>query len=112
MSLVKLKCASATFGSVLLAPLFYIFATASGHAQDSLTPASTTALFSAQSHPNGQTTELPRSFPGGADLPNGWRVAPAGKSIGTMGDLVLNLVVSPDGKIVVAVNSGFLPHGL
>jgi len=56
---------------------------------------------------SGQTTELPRSFPGGADLPNGWRVTPAGKSIGTMGDLMLNLVVSPDSRIVVAVNSGF-----
>jgi YVTN family beta-propeller protein len=112
MSFVKLKCASATFGSVLLAPLFFIFATVSGRAQDSQTPASPKVFSSAQSHPSRQTTELPRSFPGGADLPNGWRVTPAGKSIGTMGDLVLNLVVSPDSKIVVAVNSGFLPHGL
>ena len=29
-----------------------------------------------------------------------------------MGDLVLNLVASPDGKIVIATHGGYLPHGL
>src|SRR3984957_11739156 len=112
MLFAKLKFASVTFGSVLLAALLFIFATVSGQAQDCQTPACPKVPSSAQSHPSGQTTELPKSFAGAADLPNGWRVTPAGKSIGTMGDLVLNLVVSPDSKIVVAVNSGFLPHGL
>jgi YVTN family beta-propeller protein len=56
---------------------------------------------------------LPKGLPqGGADLPNGWRVTPAGKAIATLGDLVTNLAVSPDGKVVVALNSGFLTHAL
>jgi YVTN family beta-propeller protein len=59
-----------------------------------------------------QTNRLPRHFGEGADLPTGWRITPAGKVIATTGDLVTNLAVSPDGRIVVAVNSGFLPHGL
>lgn len=29
-----------------------------------------------------------------------------------MGDLVLNLISSPDGKVVISVNSGFLPHSI
>jgi YVTN family beta-propeller protein len=45
-------------------------------------------------------------------LPNGWRITPAGKAIGTMGDLVTNLVVSPDGRVVIGVTSGFQPHSL
>ncbi len=59
-----------------------------------------------------QTNRLPRHFGEGADLPTGWRITPAGKIIATTGDVVTNLSVSPDGRIVVAVNSGFLPHGL
>ncbi len=48
----------------------------------------------------------------GADLPNGWRVTPAGKTLTQTGDLVLNLTVSPGGKAVIGVHGGFLPHGL
>jgi YVTN family beta-propeller protein len=58
------------------------------------------------------TQQLPKYLPNGFDLPNGWRITPAGKSIGSIEDLVLNMVVSPDGRIVVASHSGFLPHGL
>src|ERR1700735_2987423 len=58
------------------------------------------------------TKQLPQYIPGGFDLPNGWRIPPAGKAIATIEDLVLNLVVSPDGKIVVASHSGYLPHGI
>jgi len=29
-----------------------------------------------------------------------------------MGDLVLNLISSPDGKVVISVNSGYLPHAI
>jgi YVTN family beta-propeller protein len=65
-----------------------------------------------QAHPSRQGMGLPRDFQGGADLPNGWRITPAGKPIATMGDMVTNLVASPDGRVVVAVNSGFLPHGI
>ncbi|HVJ09649.1 MAG TPA: alkaline phosphatase family protein [Acidisarcina sp.] len=68
---------------------------------------------SVKDHPLGeQTMRLPRHFADGADLPNGWRITPAGKVIATVGDLITNLTVSPDGKIVVSLNSGFLPHGL
>lgn len=59
-----------------------------------------------------QDKHLPGPHSDGFDLPNGWRITPAGKSIGTMGDLVLNLIASPDNKIVVATHGGFLPHGI
>jgi YVTN family beta-propeller protein len=45
-------------------------------------------------------------------LPNGWRLTPAGKVIATMGDLALSVAVSPDGRIVVANHSGYMPHAL
>ena len=55
---------------------------------------------------------LPASIRDGFDLPNGWRITPAGRSIATTGDLVLNMIPSPDGRVVIADHSGFLPHGL
>jgi YVTN family beta-propeller protein len=58
------------------------------------------------------TKELPKSIPGGFDLPNGWRITPAGKAIDTLGDLTLDASTSPDGRIVVASHSGYLPHGI
>lgn len=58
------------------------------------------------------TQQSPKYIPGGFDLPNGWRITPAGKAIATIEDLVLNAVTSPDGKIVVATHSGYLPHGI
>ena len=58
------------------------------------------------------TTAKPHAIPGGFDLPNGWRITPAGTSVGSTGDLVLKMVAAPDGKAVIAVHSGFLPHGL
>src|SRR5215469_7644021 len=71
------------------------------------------ASFSVNDHPLGeQTKRLPRHFADGSDLPNGWRITPAGKAMGEMGDLVMNLVSSPDGKVVISVNSGFLPHAI
>jgi YVTN family beta-propeller protein len=54
----------------------------------------------------------PNVLTNGADLPNGWRVTPAGKTLTQTGDLVLNLTVSPDGRAVIGVHGGFLPHGL
>ncbi len=54
----------------------------------------------------------PAAYADGADLPNGWRITPAGKTIGGTGDLVSNLTLSPDGQVLISVNSGFLPHGL
>ncbi|WP_246153462.1 hypothetical protein [Terriglobus albidus] len=68
---------------------------------------------SVHDHPLGeQTKRLPTNFSDGSDLPNGWRITPAGKAIGEMGDLVMNLTSAPDGKAVISINSGFLPHGL
>jgi YVTN family beta-propeller protein len=58
------------------------------------------------------TQQNPKYIPGGFDLPNGWRITPAGKAIATIEDLVLNTIVSPDGKIIVATHSGYLPHGI
>ncbi|HEY3948005.1 bifunctional YncE family protein/alkaline phosphatase family protein [Phenylobacterium sp.] len=60
------------------------------------------------------TTALPGPLPGGGgfDLPNGWRVTPAGKSVADLNDLVLKMLPSPDGKVIVAGHSGYLPHGL
>ncbi|HEX4067464.1 MAG TPA: beta-propeller fold lactonase family protein [Acidobacteriaceae bacterium] len=58
------------------------------------------------------TQQKPKHIQGGFDLPNGWRITPAGRAIATTGDLVLNAVVSPDGKIMVASHSGYLPHGI
>lgn len=61
----------------------------------------------------GQATrQTPKYIPGGFDLPNGWRITPAGKPIATLGDWVLNAITSPDGNIVVASHSGYQPHGI
>jgi hypothetical protein len=71
------------------------------------------ASSSVKDHPLGeQTKRLPKHFSDGSDLPNGWRITPAGRAVGEMGDLVLNLISSPDGKVVISVNSGFLPHAI
>jgi len=65
------------------------------------------------SRPIGEATQQnPKYISGGFDLPNGWRITPAGKAIATIEDMVLNTVVSPDGKIIVATHSGYLPHGI
>ena len=40
-----------------------------------------------------------------AGLPNGWSLAPAGKSI-PLGDLPLNMAVSPSKKIIAVTNNG------
>jgi len=42
---------------------------------------------------------------------NGWGITPAGEHA-AMSDLALKLVVAPDGKRLLAVNSGFNQHGL
>jgi YVTN family beta-propeller protein len=56
---------------------------------------------------------LPHMLPGGgAALPNGWKITPAGRPIADLGDLVLKMVPSPDGRVIVAGHGGYLPHGL
>ena len=58
------------------------------------------------------TSERPHAIPGGFDLPNGWRITPAGEKLADTGDLVMRVVTAPDGKAVIAVNAGYNPHGL
>jgi YVTN family beta-propeller protein len=55
--------------------------------------------------------QLPGPSPDGYLLPNGWRLSPVGKMVHTE-DLLLNIVPTPDGKNMVAIHSGFNPHGL
>src|SRR5258706_5103666 len=75
--------------------------------------AATLAAPALPSRPIGEATAVPpHAIAGGFDLPNGWRITPAGEKLADIGDLVLKLVVAPDRKAVVAVNSGYLPHGL
>jgi YVTN family beta-propeller protein len=66
--------------------------------------ASGTALLTrAQSVP---AVTLPGSAADGSILlPNGWRLAPAGRQV-TVGDLPLNIVSSPDSKYLIVTNNG------
>ncbi len=59
-----------------------------------------------------QDHRLPQPVPGGFDLPNGWRITPAGKPIVDTEDMVLKLTTAPDGRAVVATHAGYNPHGL
>jgi YVTN family beta-propeller protein len=85
--------------------------TSLGLVVEAQTPATSNAKNSVRTI--GESTQQnPQHIEGGFDLPNGWRITPAGKAIATVGDMVLNTVVSPDGKIVVASHSGYQPHGI
>jgi YVTN family beta-propeller protein len=55
--------------------------------------------------------QIPRPTATGYDLPNGWKLTPAGRHVVT-DDYILNLTTTPDGKRVVAMNAGYNPHGL
>ena len=55
--------------------------------------------------------QLPHPTPNGYDLPNGWKITPLGSAVQTE-DMVLGLSMAPDHKSVVALHSGFNPHGL
>ncbi|HUQ92399.1 MAG TPA: hypothetical protein VM120_12020 [Bryobacteraceae bacterium] len=55
--------------------------------------------------------QLPKPLANGYDLPNGWRISPAGRNVATS-DYVLNMVNTPDGRNVIALHSGYNPHGL
>ncbi len=51
--------------------------------------------------------QRPGTLGGGETLlPNGWRIAPAGRHLG-IGDLPLNMVLSPDGRFLVVANTGY-----
>jgi YVTN family beta-propeller protein len=47
---------------------------------------------------------------GAANLPNGWKITPVGRHVVTM-DYVLNLTEAPSDKQIVALHSGYNPHG-
>lgn len=49
--------------------------------------------------------------PAPVGLPNGWRITPAGKHVVTA-DYVLNLTTAPSDQQIVALHSGYNPHGL
>ncbi len=52
--------------------------------------------------------EWPGSLGAGETLlPNGWRIAPAGRHM-AIGDLPLNLVLSPDGRYLIVSNNGYV----
>ena len=52
-------------------------------------------------------SDLPGHEPGGVTLlPNGWRIAPAGRHV-TVGDLPLAMAESPDGRSLVISNDGY-----
>ncbi len=53
----------------------------------------------------------PQPIENGYYLPNGWRITPQGSMVATE-DLILNEVISPDGRVLVALHGGFNPHGL
>lgn len=55
--------------------------------------------------------QFPKAIPNGYDLPNGWRLTPAGKHVIT-NDYVLRVLPTMDGKRVISLHSGFNPHGL
>ena len=59
-----------------------------------------------------QSTHLPQPVPGGFELPNGWRITPAGKHIADTEDMVLKITAAPDGRAVIATHAGYNPHGL
>ena len=61
--------------------------------------------------PTAGAQQLPHAIAGGYEFPNGWRLTPLGHGIETE-DMVLNVSVAPDLKPVVALHSGFNPHGL
>ncbi|MCC6394710.1 MAG: beta-propeller fold lactonase family protein [Bryobacterales bacterium] len=50
-------------------------------------------------------------IPAAIDLPNGWRITPVGRHVVT-DDYILNVSNTPDGRGIIALNSGYNPHGL
>ena len=60
--------------------------------------------------PLAHQADLRRRLPGYEQgitlLPNGWRIAPAGRHV-QVGDLPLNMVPSPDGRYLIVTNNGY-----
>ena len=49
---------------------------------------------------------------GAVTLPNGWQLTPAGRAVKLQGDFPLKLLLSQDGKKLVALTAGHHGHGL
>jgi sugar lactone lactonase YvrE len=73
--------------------------------------AATTALIRAQYVPPPATAAPGAMSDGSMLLPNGWRIAPAGKHL-ALSTLPLNAVVSPDGRYAVITNNGLVKPSL
>jgi YVTN family beta-propeller protein len=63
---------------------------------------SKTSATSLSEPPNGKPTTLP----------NGWKVTPAGRQIPLQGDLVMKLILTPDGKSLLASTGGYHDHSV
>src|SRR5215510_11257027 len=48
----------------------------------------------------------------GALLPTGWKITPAGQQVPLPGDMVMKIIVSPDGKTVFANTAGWHDHSV
>ncbi len=48
----------------------------------------------------------------GVLLPTGWKITPAGRQIPLPGDMVMKIIVSPDGKTVFANTAGYHDHSV
>src|SRR5262245_49815471 len=48
----------------------------------------------------------------GALLPNGWKITPAGRQVPLPGDMVMKIIVGPDGKTVFANTAGWHDHSV
>src|SRR5215471_10675008 len=48
----------------------------------------------------------------GALLPTGWKITPAGQQVQLPGDMVMKIVVSPDGKTVFTNTAGWHDHSV
>ncbi|MBO0799819.1 MAG: hypothetical protein J2P31_13445, partial [Blastocatellia bacterium] len=48
----------------------------------------------------------------GVLLPTGWKITPAGRQVHLPGDMVMKIIVSPDGKTVFANTAGWHDHSV
>src|SRR5438105_15580205 len=65
-----------------------------------------TAILGIAQSNSSQATAVPGKLDDGTVLlPNGWRVAPAGKHL-AVGTLPLNVVVAPDGRYAIVMTNG------
>ena len=54
----------------------------------------------------GKPAARPMAAPRVTLLPNGWRISPVGQHI-SIGDLPMNMVMTPDGDHVIVTNNGY-----